>query len=280
MKSATLVLLLTSLTLSAQSQIINQIGNTVKKSTETNATDFNRSRSNKEHNLTSPTPPPPAGGANETVIDSSDINNPKEVDSTSGSRLIDEYFFTSKIVYKIFSFSENELVDTKFLNYNLSDSAFVMKAEQSLMINDYKKNKMLMLDNESKVGVATGLLSPEIMKLTLSTGLMEMNYVKTGKTKVIATYSCSEYNYKDPSGKQVSVWLTKEKPFKDLSELAQMNIDLFMMNFGVISPEKGSTTLGIDQLNENGQIESSILFESFSSEEYKVNLGEYEITTY
>lgn len=278
MRSSTLILLFTFLTLSIQSQIVNQIGNSVKKSTETKATDFNRSRSNKEHNLQSPTPP--AGGSNENPSDSSATNNPNLRDSTMVSRMLDEYVFTSKIIYKILSFSENEIIDTKLLNYNFSDSAFIMQTDQSLMVNDYKKNKMLKLDNESKVGVATDLLSPEIMRLTLSTGLVEMNYVKTGKTKMIATYSCSEYLYKDPSGKQISLWITKEKPFKDLSTLAQTNIDLFMMNFGVISPEVGSTTLGIDQLNENGQIESSIIFESFTSEEFKVNLGEYEITSY
>lgn len=275
MKSTAIILLFTFFTISAQAQIVNQIGNSVKKSTETNATDFNRSRSNKEHNLNNSSPVP-AGGSNETVSDS--LGSEEQMNAEPSLKV--EYIFDSKITYKFETFENNEVLETKYMNYNFNDSVFMFHAETGLMINDYKLNKMLMLDEDSKAGMSTNLVSPEILKMTLSTGLVQMNYIKTGKTKEIAGYVCSEYRYKDPQEKQVSVWVSKENPYKDLPELVKTNVELFLMNFGVISPEQGSFSMGIDQLNENGQIESSMVFDTLSKEESRVNLSDYQITSY
>ena len=255
-------------------QVLNQIGTSIKTSTETNATDYNRSRSNKEHNLNNASPKTTEEENTQENVEPANNENSNSLDSTA------QFIFNSKIVFKADTYSENEVVESKNLKYTYNDSVFMFDSNQGLIINDYRANKMIIVDQEAKYAVSTTLISPEILKLTYATGIMGLNYVKTGKTKTIGGFSCSEQKLTDPNGKQISLWLSKENPFKNQSELAKMNFDVFFLNMGVISPEPNSVTLRFEQLNENGQIEMSISFESFSTEETLINFSGYQFSSY
>ena len=270
MKRLGLIIYLLFFVFNSSAQILNQIGNSIKTSTETNATDYNRTRSNKEHNLNYNTTKSPE---EENEEKSSDENN-NSLDSNL------QFIFNSKIVFKADFYSDNEFVESKNMNYTYSDSIFMFDSNQGLIINDYRKNKMIIVDQDAKNAVSTPMLSPELMKLTISSGMMSLKYINTGKTKQIGGYLCSEYMLKDENGKQLSLWLTKENPFQNQNELIKLNTEIFFMNLGAISPDPSLVTLGIDQLNENGQFESSIYFESFSNEEYILNLNGYEFSSY
>lgn len=261
-------------------QILNQIGNSIKTSTETKATDHNRTRSNKEHLQTpeNANPNPPSEDIQE--------NNPeKEMDTTIHSPADfnpkAEYVFDTKILFKVFKYEQKQLIDTNHLVYTFNDSVFMFtSSEQGVTINDYRCYKMMILDAASKSGMTSRLISPEIMRMTYQAGILNTNYIKTGKSKTIAGYTCHEYKYTDPLNKQISMWVSAENPLKDKNELVKYSMDLFFMNLGIMSPEPGSVTMGLDFANEKGEIEQSILYQSISSEENKFSLGEYQLISY
>lgn len=257
-------------------QIINQVGGNIKNGATTKATDYNRTRSNKEKNdLNKTSPAPPTEDAKENEESSSNSD-----DATANSDFKTEYKFPSSLAYQYISYSEMQETERKEINYFFNDSVFMFRADQGYMINDYRISKMIIIDEDSKAGLATALTSPEIVKQTQSSMVLSMNFVKTGKTKQIGGFSCEEYFYKDPQNKQVSLWVSKENPFKDQSELLKSNIELFFMNMGTISPDANSVTMGIDMLNEAGQLESSFQFVGMKQEEKIINLAEYQITSY
>ena len=150
-------------------EINAQIIGNIKNGATTKATDYNRTRSNKEKNDLNASPSPKT---TETEESSSDVS---EENAGSTNSLNQLYQFQSVLTFDMISYENSQEIDRKQINYFFTDSVFMMKAEQGYMINDYRIKKAIVIDEDSKAGISTALISPEIVAQTRASGVLAMN---------------------------------------------------------------------------------------------------------
>ncbi len=143
----------------------------------------------------------------------------------------DSYTFTSNIKMYIETYEDNGKLESKgyfnsFFNKSTKTFAYEMIGEnenstdKAFMIYDQEKNASIILSekNGEKSGLVTGInfgltqADYEDMQEVDGQNLtyLNENIKKTGRTKNILGYKCSEYKYKDEEVES-TVWMTKEK---------------------------------------------------------------------
>ncbi len=255
-------------------QILGNIKDKAKSSSTSRATDFNRSRSNKNSiNKTNENIEGESGeGSSEDIIDQ-DTNTL----NFEGNQV---YEFNSILKYEVSNFQDALEYQKTELNFYISDSVFVMDSGEGILIYDYKINKSFVLDKQNKTGVITALIMPDIYNLSQNVDLWDSMYEKTGKEKVISNHSCAEYTLKDVQEQKLSLWSSKENVLKDCSELTKKNIELFLMNLGVVNINSENFTIGLEMINADNVIETTIYFKSYDKQSSNLDLKEYQITSY
>lgn len=117
-----------------------------------------------------------------------------------------------------------------------------MSRQKMLIITDWKNESSVMINTKKlsysviSLNAMSGILKSKEAKKELEAG-SNLKFEKTGKTKIICKYNCSQYIAKDGNTKH-EVWATKEIDFDD-KKLTKVMGNVTKQNFNAIPEGKG-----------------------------------------
>lgn len=258
----------------AYSQILNQVGGTVKGHVKDKANEkanektdqYNRSRSNKDqlHSTNGESSPSPAAS-------DSTMNGGERESFSLPEGLASSYIMKYHFVAEYTEFYEGSDPSVTLLHHFLGDSVVITQTEEAYSINEFIAQKLITLDNASKTGVVTTQMSmPVIANYASLYGLS-----KTGKSKTISGFPCSEYKVVQPSGEELILWISDAKIFPDLNYNVQDKY-ASIPNFG----QGDKFAFEIYIYDAQKQLKSSVVFKDFVAAISTFNLAEYQLTAY
>ncbi|MCE3296465.1 MAG: hypothetical protein K0R65_2179 [Crocinitomicaceae bacterium] len=264
--------------LSYNAQVLNQVGSTIKNGATTKAADFNRTRSNKEKNDLN-------NNSNKSteqnaVEDMEEESSPSPLENENPAETIDiTYHFNYMLAYEASNYVPEGETTTRQMAYYFGDSCSLFTSEGSLMLNDLRTKKSLMLSEEAKTGF------PAIYMQDQAEAIGNINreiyaYKKTGQVKNIMGYASEEYVLMRENSIISSIWSAIENPLLQYKLDPKFLTDQMIMGVNSMNPDPNGLLMEYNQYNDEGLIINTIRIKALEPAQKTLELGEYRITNY
>jgi hypothetical protein len=263
--------------LSNNAQVLNQVGSSIKNGATTKASDFNRSRSNKEKNDLNKNNSQKATETEDLEESSGESPNPSE---GSTERIDIDYSFSHRLDYETINYVDGVQGEIKQMSYFFGDSSSLLNTGGAFMLNDIRSKKTFILNEESKTGFLAP--SPETGAEAIGDDMSREIYgfKKSGNTKDIMGYRCEEYVLVREDKKLIAIWSATESPLKKDQLDPKLLNDQLILGINALNPDPNGYVMEFNQFGDDEQLVNTIRVSAFEAVERVIHLGEYEISTY
>jgi len=278
-------------------EILKSIGGAAKNKVEQQ--DFNTTRSNKERNSLlnkrsskqgsspeSPSPASPGGAAAGGTMDVDSAATEEKVEGTSETPVASgtykqEYSFGGKISYKI---EDLKKAKESTMSYYYSEGALWMLNDAggatTSAISDYENEVMIMLNDKDNTAMVMSMEWSNKMAGKMADNHQEKvgktTVTKTGATKVILGYTCTEYLATNEDGSKTDFWVTTEAAFEN-STIAQ-SITKNMKTAPEGEYGEGGLMMEFTSYNKKSEAEMHMIMTEFNKDAVTKSLAGYKVT--
>lgn len=257
-------------------QVVNQVGSSIKNGATTKASDFNRSRSNKEKNDLNKNN---SQKSTETEdIEESAAESPMPPNGNT-ERIEIDYTFTHRLDYETINYVDGVQGESKSMSYFFGDSSSLYTTDGALMLNDMRNKKTVILDEESK----TGFLTPYLESSAEAIGDMNREiyaFKKTGNIRDIMGYRCEEYVLIRENKKLATLWSAVENPLLKDQLNPRALTDQMILGINSMNPDPNGLVMEFNQYNDEEQLINTVRMSAYGAFEKVIRLGEYQLTSY
>lgn len=274
-------------------EILKSIGGAAK--TKVEQQDFNTTRSNKERNSllnkrsakqgSAPESPAPASGSGTMDLDST-ATAPEEVEGTTETPSAtgtykQEYAFGGKIAYKMEDLKKSK---ESTMSYYYSEGAlWILNAAgetTSSAISDYENEVMIMLDDKNNTAMVMSMEWSNKMAGKMADNHQEKvgktTVTKTGATKVILGYNCTEYLATNEDGSKTDFWVTTEAEFENSTIAESITKNMKTAPEGEYG--EGGLMMEFTSYNKKSEAEMHMIMTEFNKEAITKSLAGYKVT--